>query len=1104
MNNNIKFNIEQPSNEDLFTGNGHLSSALAIKNTIEHQAEINIIGLEGELGAGKSSIIKMLESELDERYKFIYFDISTYYHGSLKSEFIKFFSKELLNSFTGIANKESVDSATNRALGKTFVYKKETQSNINWFVFIFALSIIFSVRYFNDALNIFASTLTSLFSDKPYNPSVNSTVTFFLGISPLLTLCFNYFNNIKRLKNGTPPNLIGDLLKRNGSDTITETLLINKEVGGYELKEAFEQMLKEIPENNVVILVLDNIDRIEKDKLGEIWSDIDIFSNAGSDNFKIILPFSEKHVSQALNPDDPNEGKEYISKKLPVVFKAPPVVTANWRELFETYWDESLPNFNGMEQSQNLIGIWRNHTTQVTPRFIKKHINDIASIVSCNPHITNAAFCSAYILACKNNSIDIADFLSSQVQENDITKRIIATHRILDKLDPKDAWVTGVTCIHYQTNADIARSELLDEPIRNAFLNNNSTEVINLSNIYGYDIVLKKIADEVGYIDCIKLCANALNGTHDNSVWIDKWMSVFNALSDTRKTLIKIDEQFIESIISLKNRKYRPNTEGLITYLNSLIEGEGSYEYEKIMEIYLCYTALKDECTIPKIITKPSSEIFLILWENKDQLVEWSIQDIYIGVDVFIESLETNLNLGNLDFSLMRWGMKFFSLGNDRPYDLIRNSNKIIISIDSDAEPDLLMCLPYTKEWYSSDILPTTYALYKELFYDNNNNLVKDKKGSLHSVIVSLILTQIVQFNHYDSEITYYDTRTASFITVKTSDITKTLIQSSGHEVYQTYIYELINSITKFSLLHNALTSDIGHVYREPIRQLINSKNFTALDIKDVIHNKYDAYRDTLRTEIEISDFIEYLYEWKDNYDKPQLHLWSNSFVKDSLSYNYEQWGSFFESLLVSTSTKIDFWLQEFTKESDYLITYISWLIENKQYIPNQTVVVDAMKELHKNTTSFSEDELGKQPITKLVFQSLELKNQKSLMRYFSDRIMQLGVNQAEKLSLIATFGFAFKLKANKDTTIQESYISLLEATTDDGILTWFSTQDLKINQWSDENVIELDNALSDEPYKTKLSNLKELTGKMCAKISRNNTEKLDDGISNEASSKIS
>ncbi|MDM5130054.1 P-loop NTPase fold protein [Aeromonas piscicola] len=1098
MNNNIKFNIEQPSNEDLFTGNGHLSSALAIKRTIEQQTEINIIGLEGELGAGKSSIIKMLESELDERYKFIYFDISTYYHGSLKSEFIKFFSKELLNSFNGIVNKEAVDSATNRALGKTFVYKKETQSNINWFVFIFALSIIFSVRYFNDALNILASTLSSLFSSNPYNPSINATVTFLLGMSPLLTLCFNYFNNRKRIKNGTSPNLIGDLLKRNGSDTITETLLINKEVGGYELKEAFEEMLKEIPDDNTVILVLDNIDRIEKDKLGEIWSDIDIFSSAGSECFKIILPFSEKHVSQALNSDDPNEGKEYISKKLPVVFKAPPVVTANWRELFETHWNESLSKFNGMEQSQNLIGIWKNPATQVTPRLIKKHINDIASVVACNLHITNAAFCSAYILACKNNGVDIAEFLSNPVKENEISKKIIATHRILDKFNPKDEWVTGVTCIHYQTSADIARSELLDEPIRNGLLNNNCTEVINLSEIYGYDIVLKKIADEVGYIDCIKLCSTALNSDHDYSEWIEEWMSVFNVLPDAKSTLLNIDEQFIQSIRSLKKNKYRPSTESLIKYFNKLIDDNNAYDSEHVTELYLCYTALKDECEIPKTITSPSSDTFLALWENRNELIEWNIQSINIGTDVFIESLEKNLSKEKLDFSFMRWGMKFFSLGNDRPYELIEGSNKISISVDSDAEPDSLMCLPYTKEWYNPDIMSKTYTLYKELFSDNGSNLVKNKQGSLHCVIASLILTQIVQFNHYESEITYYDSKTTGYFTEKTSDIVKALILNSSYDAYQPYIYELINSITKFSLLHNALTSDIQEVYREPIRLLINSKNFSSLDIKDVIHNKYDVYRDVLNSETEVSDFIGYLYDWKDNYDKPQLHLWPISFINDALRYDYKQWGNFFEEQLVSISNKVSFWLQAFTKESNYLAAYASWLIENKQHIPNQSIVVDAMKTLYKNTTSFSEDELGKQSIIKLIFESLELKSQKSLMRYFGERIIQLGVNQSEKLSLIATFGSVFKLKATRDVSIQESYISLLEATTNEKILTWFSAQDLKISQWSDENIIELDNALSDEPYKTKLSNLKALTTKLCSNMSANDSKVLDDELASK------
>ena len=56
-----KFQSEAPSEIDSFEGAGHENAAEGIKNTIIRFPEIHIIGLEGSLGAGKSTVIKILE-----------------------------------------------------------------------------------------------------------------------------------------------------------------------------------------------------------------------------------------------------------------------------------------------------------------------------------------------------------------------------------------------------------------------------------------------------------------------------------------------------------------------------------------------------------------------------------------------------------------------------------------------------------------------------------------------------------------------------------------------------------------------------------------------------------------------------------------------------------------------------------------------------------------------------------------------------------------------------------------------------------------------------------------------------------------------------------
>lgn len=108
---------------------------------------------------------------------------------------------------------------------------------------------------------------------------------------------------------------LGDLVKRNSTDTISETIDVNREVGAIELKEAFETFSNLIPKEKTLLLVVDNIDRVSPDIARELWSDIETLTSLGSERFRILLPYSEEHLAKALEKsavDESQSGKEFI------------------------------------------------------------------------------------------------------------------------------------------------------------------------------------------------------------------------------------------------------------------------------------------------------------------------------------------------------------------------------------------------------------------------------------------------------------------------------------------------------------------------------------------------------------------------------------------------------------------------------------------------------------------------------------------------------------------------------------------------------------------------------------------------------------------------
>lgn len=79
----LRLQTESPADRDMFRGSSHEKVAENVAQIIR-TPDVNIIGLEGELGSGKSTILKFLAEKLKDDFTFINFDAERYHHGSTK------------------------------------------------------------------------------------------------------------------------------------------------------------------------------------------------------------------------------------------------------------------------------------------------------------------------------------------------------------------------------------------------------------------------------------------------------------------------------------------------------------------------------------------------------------------------------------------------------------------------------------------------------------------------------------------------------------------------------------------------------------------------------------------------------------------------------------------------------------------------------------------------------------------------------------------------------------------------------------------------------------------------------------------------------------
>ncbi|HAS6026375.1 P-loop NTPase fold protein [Vibrio vulnificus] len=643
---------EKPVDSDLFSGQGHKQVADAIAKVLYSDSNQHIIGIEGNLGAGKSSVINILKNEIETSgFHIVTFDADQY-HKNLKPALIRTIEAELkqLLGNNSPTQHEELKSAVEKALGQRLEYTKITNSHITPPAIAFGFTLAVAALQLRPALTFLAELASS-----------KEGVNVLAGIVACALLALPFLTWLV-IKNGPSKLSLGDLVKRNSKDTISETIDINREVGAIELREAFTTFANLIPTGTVIVLVVDNIDRVAPDIARELWSDIEILTSLGSERFRILLPYSEEHLAKALEKsavDESQSGREFISKRIPVPFSAPPIVTAGWRAQFDAYWAETLPDICGKEGVKSLVDIWGN---KVTPRYLKSLVNRIgAKIDSCpeGNELLNGACCAAYILAVKDNSIPINDLLSdptklvskSEIDESfrDTIRKLTGTHRVLKKHSgERHDWAKQVAALHYQTSFEIAESELIAEPIRVAFDTHKTTTLLELKPLLGFDVFFRQQIEQTDPIELVKVAATLVEEVEGRELVNEYLHDINHELKEISKEKAdSFDADLVSSYNSLLQSKININLTPIeirqkvsttkirtiwqaLDQLDSPTFSGTPYSLEDLHSIIKenhAYSKITHKT--PRIVSKATASFAVnALYPIADQLDQWNIESL--------------------------------------------------------------------------------------------------------------------------------------------------------------------------------------------------------------------------------------------------------------------------------------------------------------------------------------------------------------------------------------------------------------------------------------------------------------------------------------------
>ena len=383
MGNKIQYISNKPIGKDFFAGKSHEKIASSIvEHIIDESNSMKVIGLEGEWGSGKSNIIEIIKSKLNDTHYIYIYDSWGHQEDSQRRAFLEEMTEELeennlLEKKTNYKNinGKTISISWQEKIKYLLARKKETNKKT-----VPKLSIGLIII----GLIVVLTPIFALISSLIGNSTQESVILKILFSSSLLILAISSFfiySIYKKIKHGEWANLssIFYLYKGKELENTTFEILSDLEPSVKEFKNWIKSISSGLKDKQLLI-VYDNMDRLPPKKVEEIWSSIHtFFAEEQYDKIHIIIPFDRKHLQKAFKYED-NETQinEFINKTFSLIYRVTPPILTDWKKFFQIKYNEAFKD-NENEELSLVISIFDRLKERFTPRDIIVFLNEIVS-----------------------------------------------------------------------------------------------------------------------------------------------------------------------------------------------------------------------------------------------------------------------------------------------------------------------------------------------------------------------------------------------------------------------------------------------------------------------------------------------------------------------------------------------------------------------------------------------------------------------------------------------------------------------------------------------------------------------------------------------------
>ena len=518
-----KIIFDNPADSDAFEAGGHQRSANTLANAIEQLSDRDgAIGLEGEWGSGKSTVIKLAEKILqesgkkDRKYCVFTFDLWAHQADDFRRAFLEAFVSWLENN-GHLQQKDAKDARdTIRDRTKTIKYDNSRHYNILGLFFILIAPL----------LPLAYAWLS------PFAFNSNISIPPVLGLDPpklvllifmllYLTFFLRLFTKFFEFRRG--PSKWSWSIKWLGKKSFSEvaskaisifTRDVEKEEITQNIRETdpttiefhnvFRKQLSKVQESqNRIILVLDNIDRLPKSSVSNIWSEVrSLFAIGTSENgvtnswVTAVVPYDKPYIVSALtnNPEtsDNNSSEvevEFITKTFNRIIRVSPPVATDWKKFLQQSvdyaFDPNLDEQTSFRLFKLLDHYFQKNLKPPTPRLIINFVNEISALWEQWGNDIPTESMALFVIH------------RSQIEKNPTAlPNFELTSSRYNHIAEVENWPRDFAALAFNVPIDIANQVLLNQPIARALSSGDTNDILEISQSAGFQEILPDVLEE--------------------------------------------------------------------------------------------------------------------------------------------------------------------------------------------------------------------------------------------------------------------------------------------------------------------------------------------------------------------------------------------------------------------------------------------------------------------------------------------------------------------------------------------------------------------------------------------------------------------------------